>query len=507
MFGLFAPRPPLEVHEQAWVERHLNSLAARLGPRRLGLAGGPAVEHLLPSKELAGLDGSEEMSSALLARFSRHLGIDPAGVRVEWFDGDPHRDPNRLHLVGGSMRPWGLWSLADDGSPNVALNRALTADPANLAATIAHELCHQVLLGERIGSQRFSSLADTLDAWEHGERPVPLDDPNEEPRTDLTCAALGLGLFVANATVQESTTPGSGGTWWQIGRSGYLTSREIGYALALLWHVRQEADGSADEPPWTDELRGDAAGAVVGGLKYLRKVGGARFTAASGQRSSEPTEAQIRDELRHRRPARRLNAAWDAAGLPARESMSPPRESKTLSALRDALHDREPAVRAGACAAVAAVCPGADGDREERERCFLGLIAAADDPIAAVRAAALRGLAAFPDLPTEGAALEEIERATLSGFASRTPAVRQAAAAVVARLPPEVTGVAQAPFAPAVLKALTGALVRCDDAEAAEHAATLAALHANPAALVVERVGDEELRRRVLDILPPRRVR
>ena len=505
MFGLFSPRPPLEVHEQAWVERHLNVLAARLGPQRMGLAGGGPVEHLLPSKELAGFDRSEEASSALLARFSRHLGIDPAGVRVEWFDGDPHRDPNRLHVVGGSMRPWGLWSLADDGTPNVALNRALTADPTNLAATIAHELCHQVLLGELLRGERFSSLTDTLEERDSEKPPVPLDDPDEEPRTDLACAALGLGLFVANATVQESTTPGSGGTWWQIGRSGYLTSRELGYALALLWHARQERDGSTGDPPWLGELRGDAAGAVTGGLRYLRKVGDARFTADSAARGEDPpTEAAIRQELRHRRPARRLAAAWDAAQLPERESRTPAAESATLFGLLDAARDRDPAVRAAACGAVGTLCPPIGEDRELWDRCLLGLIAAADDPAAAVRAAALRGLAALPDLPSGGGGREELDRIVLAGLAARTPAVRGAAAAVVTRLPPPEpndAGETDAPFAPAVLKALVGALVRCEDVEAAQQAETLIALHPDPAALAADRVPDEELRLRVLDAL------
>ncbi len=331
MFGLFAPRPPLEVYEQAWVERHLNVLAARLGPERLGLNGGAPVEQLLPSQELAGFDGSADGTARLFAGFARHLGIDPAGVTVEWFDGDDRPDPNRLYLAGGASRPWGTWNLDADGSPRVALNRELTANPINLAATVAHELCHQVLLGGAAGGDPIESLAHSVTGAYAATLGSPLDDPNEEPRTDLACAALGLGLFVANATVQEATTPAAGGSWWQIARSGYLTSREIGYGLALLWHVRQEETGETGDPPWVTELRGDAAGAVTGGLKYLRKVGDARFTAASYRTGETPRGPEIVQELRHRRPARRLAAIWDAAGLKGEESKSPVGETTTLS--------------------------------------------------------------------------------------------------------------------------------------------------------------------------------
>ncbi|MFH5803042.1 hypothetical protein [Alienimonas sp. DA493] len=513
MFGLFTPRPPLEVQEQAWVERHLNVLAGRLGPERLGLNGGEPVEQLLPSRELAGFDGSAEKTAQLFARFAAHLGIDPDGVTVEWFDGDRRTDPNQLHVVGGQSRPWGLWSLGDGQTPTVSLNRELTSEPTNLAATVAHELCHQILLGESLRGERFMSLTDAL---EETLRPPsdreasgsPLDDPDEEPRTDLTCAALGLGLFVANATVQEQRIPataaGTFGHWWQIGRSGYLTSRELGYALALLWHVRQERDGSTGDPPWIGELRGDAAAAVTGGLKYLRKVGDARFSAASLRDSSPPTEAGVREDLHHKRPARRLAAVWDAAQLRDRESRTPAVESETLSALLETLRDREPAVRAAAAEAIGRLCPDAATDRDAWDRCLVGLIAATDDPLAAVRAAALRGLAAAPDLARAEAAREELDRVALAGLGARTPAVRSAAAAIAVRLPPveaESGGLSEPPFAPAVLKALVGALVRCDDREAAEHVATLRELHPDPAAFAEERVDDDELLSRVLDAL------
>ena len=449
MFGLFSPRPPLEVHEQAWVERHLNVLARRLGPRRMGLDGGGPVEHLLPSKELAGF-GEESDAERFLAQIKERLGPGAGGLTIEWFDGDA--------------------GLATDRSA-IPVPRAGLGDPATLAASLVRSACLR---------------AATDDA------------PRELREIDLQATALGLGLFLANADAPDAASAASE-------ELRPLTSRELGYALALLWHVRQEGDGSTGDPPWLGELRGDAAGAVAGGLKYLRKVGDARFTAESAARGEDPqTEATIRAELRHRRPARRLAAAWDAAQLSERESRTPAAESTTLSGLLDAARDRDPAVRAAACGALGTLCPPIRTDQELWDRCLLGLIAAADDPAAAVRAAALRGLAALPDLPAGGGGREELDRIVLAGLAARTPAVRAAAAAVVTQLPPpepNEAGETDAPFAPAVLKALVGALVRCEDAEAAQQAETLLALHPDPAALAADRVPDEELRLRVLDVL------
>ena len=141
------------------------------------------------------------------------------------------------------------------------------------------------------------------------------------------------------------------------------------------------------------------------------------------------------------------------------------------------------------------------------ERTLLALIAAAADPSAGVRAAALAGLAELPDPPPAGgAAREELDRVVEDGLTARSAAVRGAAASVLPRLDGGSDGGDYAsggpsPFAPAVLRALVKALVRCDPAEAAAHAAVLPALHPDPAALAAERVEDDELRARVLDAL------
>ncbi|QDT18089.1 HEAT repeat domain-containing protein [Alienimonas californiensis] len=445
MFGLFAPRPPLETLEQAWIERRLGDVARQFGPERLGLGDAPAEGQLKPSEAMGGTRSTEDVDR-LFARLVDRLGPAPVTPTLAWYDGDAH--------------------LSTDKNA-IPVPRSAIADPPTLGAALVRGACRRMHFGEGEADLR---------------------------AVDLVATALGCGLFLCLADAPEAAAPGDRG----------LTSREIGYALALLWHVRQEAGGASSDPPWLGELRGDAAAAVTGGLKYLRKAGDARFTAASLRDSSPPTEAAVRKELHHKRPARRLAAVWDAAQLPDRESRTPGVESATLLGLLETLHDREPAVRAASAEALGRLCPNAAADRETWDRVLLGLIGATEDTLAAVRAAALRGLAAAPDLGEAEAAREELDRVVLAGLAARTPAVRSAAAAVATRLPPvpaEAGGLREEPFAPAVLKALVGALVRCDDAEAAGHVATLRALHPDPAALAEERVDDDELLSRVLDAL------
>ena len=462
MFSFLFPRPPLDVSEKAWVERGLVTLAGRLGAARLGIDAAPA-ETLVPSSELPPANADDDAVAALVDRLAGHLGLDAAGLRLEWFHdaGDG--------LEGRSSQALGTWRVGGDGVPTVSLNETLRPDPVRLAATVAHELCHELLLGG-------------------GRTPGDGPDAGGEPLTDLAAAALGLGAFVANATVRETGEQFGGGYNWSVGRGGYLTSREVGYALACLMYAR----GETEAPRWVGELRPDAAEAVTGGLRYLRRTGDTRFTAESARRGPRtPPPGELIAALRGRRPSERLAACWDAAGAAPSPAL--------FDALLDAARDREEAVRAAACRALPVQTAG--GDVEAGERALLALVAAGADPTAPVRAAALAGLAELDRLPEAGAARDELDRVVEDGLTARTAAVRAAAASVLPKLRTERQTRGGSPFAPAVLRALTRALVRCDDAEAAAHAAVLFDLHPDPPALAADRVEDDELLGRVLDAL------
>src|SRR5262249_4027732 len=143
----------------------------------------------------------------------------------------------------------GLYDAHD--RPRIRLAHAQLADPERLVATIAHELAHDILLGGQLIAP---------DAHDHDEV------------TDLVPVFLGLGVFAANAPVRERSYTESNWHFSQFSKQGYLTSRILGYALALYAFARRET-----KPGWASYLRPDAAEPLKSGLRYLLKTGDTLF--------------------------------------------------------------------------------------------------------------------------------------------------------------------------------------------------------------------------------------
>jgi len=106
----------------------------------------------------------------------------------------------------------------------LAIRRRQLRDPVALTATVAHELAHVRLLGER----RISP-----------------DRGDQEQLTDLATVSFGLGIFTANAAFDYSQNQFG----WQTSQLGYLGEALFGYALAYYAHMRAEED-----PSWAKAL-------------------------------------------------------------------------------------------------------------------------------------------------------------------------------------------------------------------------------------------------------------
>ncbi|MFO0941283.1 MAG: hypothetical protein U0930_10990 [Pirellulales bacterium] len=104
-------------------------------------------------------------------------------------------------------------------------------DPLSLVATLAHEVGHLRLLGEKR---------------------VNDDEPDHEFLTDLSVIFFGLGIFTANSAVRESHLTFGQFHSWEISRLGYLSLPMQGYANALLGYSRGEFN-----PEWSRYLRPD----------------------------------------------------------------------------------------------------------------------------------------------------------------------------------------------------------------------------------------------------------
>jgi hypothetical protein len=97
------------------------------------------------------------------------------------------------------------------------LDSALLTNGEKLIATVAHELAHVKLLGER------------------------RIEENDEPLTDLTTVLFGFGIFNTNCSFNFNANQHS----WEYSKLGYLPQNEWGYALALFAYCREE-----ENPDW-----------------------------------------------------------------------------------------------------------------------------------------------------------------------------------------------------------------------------------------------------------------
>ncbi|WP_035843166.1 M48 family metalloprotease [Crocinitomix catalasitica] len=115
----------------------------------------------------------------------------------------------------------GSYLKGANGKYTISLDKALLTQGEKLIATVAHELSHVKLLGEK------------------------RIEENDEPLTDLTTVLFGFGIFNANSSFNFTSNTNS----WGYSKLGYLPQNEWGYALALLAYSRDE-----NNPKWVQYL-------------------------------------------------------------------------------------------------------------------------------------------------------------------------------------------------------------------------------------------------------------
>jgi len=132
----------------------------------------------------------------------------------------------------------------EEGKYQVSIDQALLEAPDNLIATLAHELVHVKLLGEK-----------KLDF-------------NDEMLTDFATVFFGLGIFNANTAFQFH----SGYDRWGYKSMGYLSIEEWAYALALFAFIRHE-----DNPLWSKHLAKPVLNEFNKSMDYMLKNEGEIF--------------------------------------------------------------------------------------------------------------------------------------------------------------------------------------------------------------------------------------
>lgn len=319
MFGSwFKPRCPVSTRDKVWTETRLRWLVDQLGSDALRRA-----QVVLPTAEFfpEAWGGSDRELTALFEQICQWMGISSDAVGLEIVS-----DRQLVDAVG--HYDYTPETLQQYGRPIIRIVDSLLQMPLQLASTLAHELAHERLLGGELISE---SVAD------------------HEFVTDLLPLSLGLGIIQANATIQDGTIREGHLTWYQSTRIGYLSSLQLGYALALFaWH-RQERS-----PEWARYLRLDARSVFNKGLKFLAAGGESLFGLDYARQSVAPgTPQEWVARLRSPRADMRLATIWQV-------DEQTPVCPELAAALARCLEDRDPSIPGDAARALHCLGENAD---------------------------------------------------------------------------------------------------------------------------------------------------
>lgn len=231
---------PVEPKRKAWIERKMLWLRGQFGVEAA------RREIALPARAFypADYQGTPEQILDLVGRVERVMGIEPDRLTLHLFDGAAEKAANAKKLSSRASTPHAVGHYrVRDGREYIEIDTDKAWDPAILTAIIAHEIAHARLLGE--------------------DRCSPSDEDHEE-LTDLTAVFLGMGVFIANASItfknkvhgwsveplgdlSERMLMGQGD--FTYSHLGYLKEPDYGYALGCLCGLRRETD-----PAWAAAL-------------------------------------------------------------------------------------------------------------------------------------------------------------------------------------------------------------------------------------------------------------
>lgn len=247
MFGWGKPECPVDDAAKRWIESRLLWLADEFG--RDIFTTEPLI---LPTNEFFPdpVDGSDASVRNLLNQVCRLMDVDHSRVALNLFT---NTKPVWLVNETGKYLPTGAEGLYDEQEHETVIHIE-SSDIMNLSAligTMAHELSHLKLMGER---------------RVHG------DEFDNELLTDLTAVFLGFGIFMGNTPrnwdSQYSLWPGT-----ELKRPEYMTLPMYAYALAhIAWHRAEK------KPPWYSFLSFELKPCFRQGVRYLMETGNSSFT-------------------------------------------------------------------------------------------------------------------------------------------------------------------------------------------------------------------------------------
>jgi hypothetical protein len=247
LFGL-KPKSPISAKAGEWTENSLCRFAEMFGPDVL--RNNPVV---LPTPEFFPDDwnGTAEGVIPFLNRVCGYMRVDSSRVSLHCHheQDDPDVGEKLRDLLpyweGSRSGAAGTYApVPEEEKFQITLKLTRKPDLVNLIATLAHELGHVHLLGDR----RIAS-----------------DSPDMEPLTDLVTVFWGLGIFNANSAMKFSQHDDGTKHGWSVQRLGYLPEPMYGYALAYYAWLREE-----EKPAWAKYLNVNVGSYFRQAAKYIR---------------------------------------------------------------------------------------------------------------------------------------------------------------------------------------------------------------------------------------------
>ena len=215
------------------------------------------------------LNGTEQTALELLKIISKQMDINVEDIHLDFYQGGLRHigsgaglgDKIFMGYLEGEKYSGGLYfGKQEDNKYHVGLEKSKLKEPVDLIATLAHELSHIKLLGEK------------------------RIEKNNEYLTDLTTIIFGLGIFNANAAFQTKNNYDFSG-WSKL---GYLSQMEWGYALALYAYIREES-----QPEWIKHLSKNIESDFKISQKFIRNNPEKLFKSSSLEESTQaPTETR-----------------------------------------------------------------------------------------------------------------------------------------------------------------------------------------------------------------------
>jgi hypothetical protein len=213
-------------------------------------------------------NGQNESAIDTMKIVANQMEINPDDIMLDIYtEGQTELDSggvfeNRIFLqsVEGEKYSGGLYfGKQEDNKYHIALEKEKLNDPIAIVATLAHELAHVKLLGEK------------------------RIEKNNEDLTNLLTIIFGLGIFNANVSFQTKSGFGS----WGWSKSGYLSQMEWGYSLALFAYIRGEK-----KPDWVTFLSTNIKSDFEKSIDFIHNNPVKSINDIIGKKGTEPLKSK-----------------------------------------------------------------------------------------------------------------------------------------------------------------------------------------------------------------------